>query len=157
MSISLRFMYRTQRRTQGEGLFPTISSIFSRTAGVSLGMTSSALRLSKTCSGLDAPRMTVEVFGFRATHASARCDTLQLSSRHQNDHQEKRNRWEHQRDINEPFSAKSDNCRMVAICFWPSGELRNSTFFLNWASFWTSRREPSGTTPSLYWKKITSV
>jgi hypothetical protein len=33
-----------------------------------------------TCSGLDAPRMTVEVLGFFATHASARALTVVLSS-----------------------------------------------------------------------------
>lgn len=39
-----------------------------------------ALRLSRTCSGRDAPRMTVLVYGFFATHASARCESLQSSS-----------------------------------------------------------------------------
>jgi len=64
----------------GPGLFCRISSILAMISGVNLGMTSRALRFSSTCSGLDAPRMTVDVFGFTATHARARCVTLQLSS-----------------------------------------------------------------------------
>jgi hypothetical protein len=64
----------------GAGLLPRMSSIFASTSGVSFGMTSSALRLSATCAGRDAPRMTDDVFGFRATHASARCASLQSSS-----------------------------------------------------------------------------
>lgn len=63
-------------RTMGAGLFPRMPSTFSTIAGVNLGMTSSALRLSTICSGFEAPRMTVDVFGLRAIHASARCDTL---------------------------------------------------------------------------------
>jgi hypothetical protein len=43
-------------------------------------MTSSAFKLSRTCSGFEAPRMTVLVFGFLATHASARCVMVQPSS-----------------------------------------------------------------------------
>lgn len=60
----------------GAGLLPKMPSTFSTIAGVSFGMTSSALRLSTICSGLEAPRMTVDVLGFRAIHASARWDTL---------------------------------------------------------------------------------
>jgi hypothetical protein len=58
-----------------------MASILSMISGVSLGMTSSAFRLSRTCSGFEAPRMTVLVFGFLATHASARCVTEQPSSK----------------------------------------------------------------------------
>ena len=61
-------------------MFCKISSIFSRTGGVSFGITSRAFKFSRTCSGLDAPRMTVLVFGFAATHASASWPTLHPSS-----------------------------------------------------------------------------
>lgn len=56
----------------GDGLFFNISSILSRISGVSLGMTSNAFKFSTTCSGLEAPRITVLVFGFRAIQANAR-------------------------------------------------------------------------------------
>lgn len=39
-----------------------------------------ALRFSVTCSGLDAPRMTVDVLGFFATHAKASAETVVSSS-----------------------------------------------------------------------------
>jgi len=75
---------RGRRRTRASGLLSRIASILSIISGVNFGITSTALRLSKTCSGLDAPRMTVDVFGFFANHASASWETLQLSSvRHQ--------------------------------------------------------------------------
>ena len=68
--------YKTERgtitHTASSGLFPKISSTVSKIAGVNFGMTASAFRLSVTCSGLDAPRMTVEVLGLVATHAKAR-------------------------------------------------------------------------------------
>lgn len=48
------------RLTSGLGV-PTISSIFFMTSGVSFGSTSSALRFSFSCSGFDAPRITVLV------------------------------------------------------------------------------------------------
>ena len=56
-----------------------IFSISSMISGVSLGITLSALRLSVTCSGLDAPRMTVLTLGFLAAHARARWVTVQSS------------------------------------------------------------------------------
>jgi hypothetical protein len=68
--------------TTGSGLFSRMASILSMTSGVNLGKTSSALRLSRTCSGFVAPKMTVDVLGFFATQARARCATLQLSSRY---------------------------------------------------------------------------
>ena len=58
--------------TIGAGLLSRIASILSRTSGVSLGMTSNAFKLSRTCSGFEAPRMTVLVLGFLATQANAR-------------------------------------------------------------------------------------
>jgi hypothetical protein len=66
--------------TTGVGLLSKIASIFSIISGVNFGITSIALRLSMTCSGFDAPRMTVDVFGFLASHARARWVTVQLSS-----------------------------------------------------------------------------
>ena len=54
------------------GLFPKISSILLSISGVNFGMTSNAFKLSATCSGFDAPRITVLVYGFFATHAKAR-------------------------------------------------------------------------------------
>ena len=66
--------------THGAGLLSKIFSIFSSISGVILGITSSAFRLSVTCSGFDAPRMTVLVLGLAATQASARCVTLHPSS-----------------------------------------------------------------------------
>lgn len=65
-----------RERTGGLGLFLTMFSIFSRISGVNFGITSIALRLSRTCAGLVAPRMTVLVFGFRATQANASCPTV---------------------------------------------------------------------------------
>ena len=59
-------------RTNGAGLFCRISSISAKISGVSFGKTSIALRFSMTCSGFEAPRMTVEVLGWRATQARAR-------------------------------------------------------------------------------------
>lgn len=59
------------RLTSGAGLLLRICSISSNIAGVNFGMTSSALRFSTTCSGFDAPRMTVLVVGMRATQAKA--------------------------------------------------------------------------------------
>jgi hypothetical protein len=67
-------------RTKLSGAEPRIFSIFSIITGVNLGMTSRALRFSRTCSGLDAPRMTVEVLGFFATQARARADMVVCSS-----------------------------------------------------------------------------
>src|SRR5882762_6824019 len=67
-------------RTGGSGLLPKIFSIFSIISGVNLGMTSRALRLSMTCSGLLAPRIIVLVFGSLASHASASWAVLQSSS-----------------------------------------------------------------------------
>lgn len=61
-------------------MFCKIFSIFSKTAGVSFGITSRAFKFSRTCAGLDAPRMTVLVFGLIATHARASCATVQPSS-----------------------------------------------------------------------------
>ena len=58
--------------TTGVGLLSRIASIFCIISGVNFGITSIALRLSMTCSGFDAPRMTVDVFGFTASHARAR-------------------------------------------------------------------------------------
>lgn len=72
--------FKAYRRTKGEGLLSKIFSIFSRTSGVSFGITSSALRLSRTCSGFDAPRMTVLVLGLTANQARARWLILQPSS-----------------------------------------------------------------------------
>lgn len=69
--------------TTGAGVFSRILSIFSNTSGVNFGMTSMALRFSKICSGLDAPRMTVEVLGFFATQARARAETVVPSSEKQ--------------------------------------------------------------------------
>jgi len=64
------------RRTWVSGTLPRIFSIFSSTSGVNFGMTSMALRFSVICSGLDAPRMTVDVLGFFATHANASAETV---------------------------------------------------------------------------------
>lgn len=60
------------RRTTGVGLLARILSIFAIISGVSLGMTSRALRLSTICWGRVAPKMTVDVLGFLATHARAK-------------------------------------------------------------------------------------
>lgn len=49
-----------------------IVSISARTSGVSLGSTLSASRFAVTCSGLDAPRMTVLTLGLLAAQARAR-------------------------------------------------------------------------------------
>ena len=65
------------------GRFPRIASTFSIIAGVRRGRTSSALRLSITCWGLDAPRITVDVCGCLAIHASASAVGVVLSSRYQ--------------------------------------------------------------------------
>ena len=58
--------------TSGFGLLSKIFSILSKTSGVNFGSTSSALRLSMTCSGREAPKMTVLVLGCLATQARAR-------------------------------------------------------------------------------------
>ena len=71
---------RRRQRTSSSGLLSKIFSILSITSGVNLGMTSMALRFSVTCSGLDAPRMTVDVLGFFATHAKASAETVVSSS-----------------------------------------------------------------------------
>jgi hypothetical protein len=65
-----------KQRTKLSGAEPRIFSIFSIITGVNLGITSRALRFSRICSGLDAPRMTVEVLGFFATQARARADMV---------------------------------------------------------------------------------
>lgn len=57
--------------TTGDGLLSSIFSIFSIISSVSRGRTPNAFKFSVTCSGLVAPRMTVEVFGFFATQARA--------------------------------------------------------------------------------------
>lgn len=67
--------------TAGAGLVLRISSISSKISDVNFGMTSSALMFSRTCSGFEAPRMTVLVVGKRATHAKASCETVQPSSK----------------------------------------------------------------------------
>jgi len=67
-------------RTGASGALPKIFSIFSKTSRVNFGITSSALRFCLTCSGFDAPRITVDVLGFLATHARARALTVVLSS-----------------------------------------------------------------------------
>ena len=68
------------QHTWSSGLLSRIFSIFSITSGVNLGMTSIALRFSMICSGLDAPRMTVDVLGFFAIHAKASAVTVVSSS-----------------------------------------------------------------------------
>ena len=59
---------------------PKIVSIFFMISGVNFGITSRALRLSMTCSGLLAPRMIVLVFGFLASQAGTSWVVLQPSS-----------------------------------------------------------------------------
>ena len=70
-NIKIQSASTKKKHTVGTGLLSKIFSIFSMISGVSLGRTSNALRFSRTCSGFDAPRMTVDVLGFLATHASA--------------------------------------------------------------------------------------
>jgi hypothetical protein len=62
----------TKNFTSRMGLFQSIASIFSIISSVGRGRTSSALRFSCNYSGELAPRMTLDVFGFLATHAKAR-------------------------------------------------------------------------------------
>jgi hypothetical protein len=64
------------RRTCASGSLSKIFSILCNNSGVNLGIISMALRFSMICSGLDAPRMTVEVLGFFATHAKASTETV---------------------------------------------------------------------------------
>ena len=66
--------------TSASGVFDKIWSILRRISGVSLGTTSIALRFSVICSGFDAPRITVAVFSFFATHARANAVVLVWSS-----------------------------------------------------------------------------
>lgn len=68
-------------RTGASGLFPNILSILFNSSSVNLGTTSIALRFSKICSGLLAPNITVEVFGYLATHAKASAEIVVLSSK----------------------------------------------------------------------------
>ncbi len=135
------------RRTTGAGWVARISSIFSRTAGVNFGRTSSAFRLSRTCSGLLAPRMMVDVWGLTASHASARWEILQLSSTSRYDKYtyNRYSRW-----INVPVSANAVRSLIFLIFVFPSSEVRPALSSSYIGCFSLAKRESSGI-PSLYW------
>lgn len=110
------------------GLFPNIFSISSKISGVNFGTTSSAFRLSSTCSGLLAPNRIVLVFGFLASHANAKCVIVHPNF----------------------VSASEVSDFTLAIWSFPSGELSFSIVDLKKVAL-VVKRESLGI-PSLYWR-----
>jgi len=107
-------------------------------------MISNAFKLSRTCSGLLAPRMIVLVFGFLATQAKARWVTLQPSSAGAS-------RFIENHLTNDvPVSASLLSSLTLLIFSRPSSSLRFLTVSLK-MSEWVAKRD-SGGMPSLYWK-----
>lgn len=97
-----------------------------RALGSTKARTGMAPKFSLSCSGLVAPRITVETFGLAAAQARASCETVQPN-------------------FSEAYFVSS---LTIAISFWPSSLLSFSLESLkNDCSLW--KREPSGT-PSLY-------
>ena len=137
-------------RTKGAGFDLTIPSIFSNTEGVNFGITSKAFKLSTTCSGFEAPNMTVDVLGFMATHANARWETLQSSS---GGHETKLLSAKERSETSKfkPSSANLESSRILRISSWPSGEMSRALSASNWAAFSMASLEPSGM-PSLYFQ-----
>ena len=67
-----RYLQKPYRKSGSPaGLLARIASMRSTTSGVNCGATSSAAMFSTTCSGRDAPVMTVLTFGLRRHQAKA--------------------------------------------------------------------------------------